>query len=264
MQRWQKASGGLLILFLGTLSATGCAKKSPTLPKHTITSAPVIIQTLEKRKKIIQDLKAFAHISLTTPEKKFSAKHALILLKPHYLRLETLSFFGYPMAYLFANGQQISFYNPGENRLFRGSSQVNNIFRLTGIALEIGKIVAILCGEIPSNFDKSHPELRFDPENTLYSLRLKPNEEIKLGALDLLPRQYKFTERAGEIEVSYQQYKKIHGLFFPFDIQIKFPHLATTIQIKYSEVEFNQAVPISRFELPRLEGVEVIDLDGKG
>jgi outer membrane lipoprotein-sorting protein len=267
MARWHKARGGILIFFLGIFAANGCVKKPPLPPKAIITSAPAIIQILEDRKKIIHDLKAIAHISLASPERKFSAKQAIVLRKPHYLRIETLSFFGYPILYLFADGTQISFYNPKENRLFKGSPRLDNIFRLTGIPLEISEIVAILCGDVPLKSNITRAELRFEPENTLYSLQLWPNEEIKLGAVDLLPRRYRLAERSGGkdktyIEVIYQKYKKINEIFFPFNIQIKLPQTDITVRIKYSEVKFNQAIPDTSFQLPRLEGVEVIDLDG--
>lgn len=267
MSRWQKASGSVFLFFFLIFLTNGCVRKPPPPPKITISSASAIIQALENRKKRIQDLKALAHISLASPDRKFSAKQAIILRKPHYLRVETLSFFGYPILYLFADGRQISFYDPKENKLFRGSSQLDNIFKLTGIALEISEIITILCGDVPLNSNITRPELRFEPENTLYSLRLRPYEVIKLGAVDLLPRQYQLAERPGEtyntsIEVSYQQYEKINDLLFPFNIQIKLPKMATTVTIKYSEVKFNQSVPTSSFELPRLEGVEMIDLGG--
>ncbi|OGW18462.1 MAG: hypothetical protein A3G93_11605 [Nitrospinae bacterium RIFCSPLOWO2_12_FULL_45_22] len=267
MARWRqlKASGGILILIfsLSIFSYNGCVKKPPLHPKAIITSAQVVIQALEERKRRIQDLKALARISLVSPERKFSAKQAITLRKPYYLRLETLSFFGYPMLYLFANDQQLSFYNPQENKLFRGSVQLDNIFKLTGLPLEISEIIAILCGDMPLNSNSSQAELRFEPETTLYSLRLGPDEEIKLGAMDLLPRQYRWADKSGKtyLEVIYQEYEKINGFFSPFTIRVKLPQRAISVEIKYSEVKLNQAVPITSFELPRLEGVEVIDLD---
>jgi outer membrane lipoprotein-sorting protein len=247
-------------------SLFACVKKipSPTIP--IISSPQIIVQSLADRNRQVQDLKGVVLVSFTYPQKKFSTKQAIILKKPYYLRLETLGFWGSSLLNIFSNGKQISLYNPQENTLYQGSLQLENIYRLIGIPLKMREIVGILCGEVPLSTDSSNLKLTFDAENNLYLLRTSAYEQIEIGASDLLPRRY-YRSRNGEpnhqvsLELSYQDYREKDNILFPSVIQVRFPQTGISIRLKYRGLELNQEVSSTLFQLPRLEGVKVIDLD---
>jgi hypothetical protein len=65
------------------------------------------------------------------------------------VRLETLDFFGNPVAVLVADGERFGFYDARSRTFYRGDATAENVSRFLPVAIPPGELVTILCGSAP-------------------------------------------------------------------------------------------------------------------
>jgi len=235
--------------------------------KEGITSGKILHQLRERREKV-RTIQGIVRITLWYPQRRFSLRQALNIQKPHYLRLETLNFWGSPLHYVICNGQQIWVYYPAGNTLLQGSVNKDHLYRLLGIPLKVSELVDILCGDVPL-VNNSHPfSLSLDQKKKLYLLRSTGDEELEIRPRDLLPLRYLRKAnlklaRDTQLEVDFNNYRIIDGIPFPFLIQIQFPEIELKIRIRFSSLALNRKLPLKNFQLPPLgdKDLEIIELD---
>ena len=252
---------GIFLLAVG-LCVSGCAT-IPVLPPQP---PPVedLLRQVEARLQVLQGLKGLAWVKVSSKGKSFQAQEVLFVQRPPFLRLETLGPLGTPQFYWVTDGRELSLYNPGENRYYRGPATASRLSSALPFVLELEEVVAFLLGGLPL-IDHETSSLRADREKGLWILDLVSAVRGERQSLWVHPQSFQIlraeSRRPGSSRcLIFSDFSRVQGLSFPKRIQLISLEPKGEISVEYEEVELNPGWKNEDFRLPVPRGVQVIPL----
>jgi len=253
---------GIFLLAVG-LYVSGCAT-IPVLPPQP-PPAEDLLKQVEARLQVLQGLKGLALVKVSSTGKNFQAQEVLFVQRPAFLRLETLGPLGTPQLYWVTDGRELSLYDPGENRYYRGPATASRLSSALPIVLEPEEVVAFLLGGLPL-IDHETSSLRADREKGLWILDLVSAVRGERQSLWVHPQSFQIlraeSRRSGSSRcLIFSDFSRVQGLSFPKRIQLTSLEPKGEISVEYEEVELNPGWKNEDFRLPVPRGAQVIPLE---
>jgi outer membrane lipoprotein-sorting protein len=250
---------GIFLLAVG-LYVSGCATL-PVLPPQP-PPAEDLLKQVDARLQVLRGLKGLALVKVLSTGKNFQAQEVLFAQRPAFLRLESLGPLGTPQLYLVTDGRELSLYDPGENRYYRGPATASHLSSALPVLLEPEEAVAFLLGGLPL-IDHETSSLRGDREKGLWILDLVSTARGERQSLWVHPQSFQIlraeSHRAGSSRcLTFSDFESVQGISFPKRIQLTSSGPKGQISVEYQEVELNPGWKKEDFQLPVPRGARVI------
>ena len=248
MRRKRASLIATIVLAGGLLS--GCAVQEPApvpapAPELRPAPDPVLASRLAERNQALQSLRSLARVSYRVSRERGGFNAAVLVRRPHRLRIEAFSVVGAALILTVDDGEVTGFL-PSEARYYRGRTSRENLFRATQLLLELDEMVALLMGLPPvdsgaewaadalalrrTRSDGSTDVLTFDPDGTA-------------------PVGWRRVGSDGQIQyvATFEDFSDTPFGRFPLKITLETPPLQRFYQIRYDQPELNVALPESHF-----------------
>ncbi len=237
------------VLCGGSLLA-GCTVQEPAsvpAPAPQFRPDPRLASRLAERNQSLQSLRSLARVSYGVSRERGAFDAAVLVRRPHRLRLEAFSVVGAALIVTVDDGEVTGFL-PSQARYYRGRTSRENLFRATQILLELDEMVALLMGLPPVD---SGVESEWDAEVRALR-RTRPD-----GGADVLtfdpegkaPTGWRRVGSNGEplYVATFEDFSDTPFGSFPLKITLETPPLQRFYQIRYDKPELNIALPESHF-----------------
>jgi outer membrane lipoprotein-sorting protein len=204
-------------------------------------------------------------VKVSSPGKNFQAQEVLFVKRPAFLRLETLGPLGTPQLYLVTDGRELSLYDPGENRYYRGPATARHLSSALPILLGPEEAAAFLLGGVP-RIDPETSSLRADREKGLWILDLRSAARGEWQSLWVHPQTFQILHaesyRDGSSRcLTFSDFETVQRISFPKKIQLTSSEPQGEISVEYEQVELNPGWEKEDFQLPVPRGARVIPLE---
>ena len=237
----------------------GCAVQEPApAPEPRPGPSPRLASRLAERNQALQSLRSLARVSYRGGGERGAFDAAVLVRRPHRLRLEAFSVVGAALIVTVDDGE-VTGYLPSKARYYRGRTSRDNLFRATQILLELDEMVALLMGLPPVDSDAE-----WDAE-ALALRRTRPD-----GSTDVLTFDADGTAPIGWQRIgpdgeplyvaTFADFSDTPFGRFPLKITLETPPLQRSYQIRYDNPELNIALPESHFVQKLPEGVVRVPL----
>ena len=251
--------GVFFLLLLASSLFSACA----TLPILPAVPPPAkdVLQQVISRRETLQGLKGLAQVGVSSPGKSFQGQQVLFARRPGFLRVESLSPMGTPLLYLVTDGKEICFYNPGENRYYRGDYRAGSLSFALPMELHPSEVVNFLLGGGPMA-DPDRISLRPDSSQRLWVLELhSPSREVT-ETLWVHPQSFHILRAdlrrpSLSYRVSFSDFRRVKEELFPHRMQLSSEDSRTRISVVFPDVELNPDWDAQDFSLPVPQGTTV-------
>jgi len=248
-----------MVLFLFALICCGCVQRAIVAPES------VTRQTLFAVSGAISEadtLSAVVQIDVTTAGGHYPVKAALIIKKPHYMRLEILPIIGPPDFFLTTNPEAMKIVLPARREYYQGKPTSQNLAKFLPLPFDIEDVVAI--------FANSYPPLGGEvayhgyPEDNFLRIAMKSrsgnSQIVWVGSDSRLIKLVRHDQSGQEFYTAkfddYQEGSPLAG-----KITVMMADGATSISIKYADYKIEKSPDLSVFDLPAPVGFKKIKLD---
>ena len=250
------------VLCAGGLLA-GCAVREPAPAPTPVPEAPPRLDSslasrLAERHQALQSLRSLARVSYRASRERGAFDAAVLVRRPHRLRLEAFSVVGAALIVTVDDGEVTGFL-PSQARYYRGRTSRENLFRATRVLLELDEMAALLMGLPPVD---SGAEWAAD---ALALRRTRPD-----GGADILtfdpegkaPTGWRRVGPDGKLQsvATFEDFSDTPFGRFPLKITLETPSLQRFYQIRYDMPELNVALPESHFVQKLPEGAVRVPL----
>ncbi len=254
------AAAGLVVALLASSCATprsvderqGSAIDVPLDDARIVALAGALVATARDRNSLVGS----AHLSLRSPDLRFSRPQRMALERPARMRVEVLALFGQVAAILTTDGRRFQVYEPGESRVQDGLVSAGLLWEVARVDLEPEEAVGVLLG-VPLQSGAELVGARQLEDGTLLLAYRPPLLESR-RIFEFQPPAYltRVRERDpdGSLvwEVAYTDYRELGERAFAHAVAIDFPRVDAAAEFQFEGVELNRVLPASAFELPAL------------
>ena len=249
-----------IFLLLLALLAGGCLQRAVIHPDYIPEKILASISGTVAEDDIIS---AVAQIDLVTIHGYQTARAAVIIKRPSYLRLEMLPIIGTPDFFLAASPEKLSIFIPSKGEFYSGLPTAANLNKFLPWQFNIEDIVLIFSGTYPSLKEEIISYRSYQEENFL-RIEMKAqsgcSQIIWVGENNRLLKLVRNDEQGKEIyQVRYDRYDSQNSI--AGEITVSMTDGITSISIKYSDLKIEKATDLSIFDLPIPANVKVIMLD---
>lgn len=211
---------------------------------------PRLAPLLAERSQALQSLRSLARISYRASGERGAFDAAVLVRRPHRLRLEAFSIVGTALILTVDDGEVTGFL-PSETQFYRAKTSRENLYRATQMLLELHEMVALMMGLPP-----------VDSNAAWDAGALALRRARKDGSTDILTFDADVTapirwQRLGPSGkpwyiATFEDFSDTPFGRFPLKITLETPPLQRTYQIRYDNPEINITLPESHFvqELP--------------
>ena len=225
----------------------GCAVREPAPPAPEPRPAPdpALASRLAERNQALQSLRSLARVSYRVSRERGAFDAAVLVRRPHRLRLEAFSVVGASLIVTVDDGEVTGFL-PSQARYYRGRTSRENLFRATQILLELDEMVALLMGLPPvdsgAKWDADAFALRRTrPDGSTDVLTFEPDGAAPVGWRRLGP------DGKPQYVATFEDFSDTPFGRFPLKITLETPPLQRFYQIRYDKPELNVTLPESHF-----------------
>jgi hypothetical protein len=207
-------------------------------------------------------LNGIAQIDLAAPGSYYTARAALILKKPSYLRLELLGPMGPPDFFLAATPQKMEIIIPAKAEFYQGAPTGSNLSRFLPWQFDIQDIVAIFaCSYPPLTGEVDY--LKHEEGNTL-KIEMKArggiSQYVWIGRDGRLEKLERFDENGRALyRAEFADYSA--GSSRAGRISVSTADSMTSVTVKFSDLKIEKARDLSIFDLPTPTGFKIITMD---
>jgi hypothetical protein len=186
--------------------------------------------------------------------------------QPDRVHVETLDFFGNPVAVLAAGDGRLALYDARAKVLYRGAATPANLARLVPLPLSPEELVTILCGSAPlvvaravdARPGRGFVALELADGARTQSLRVRAAAAIERSALRVAGAR-----AAGTYDLVFSEFEPIAGSPFPTRIALTAEEPRVSLQVAWGDVEVNAALEPELFHMETPRGARVVDLDAE-
>ncbi|MBI5549616.1 MAG: DUF4292 domain-containing protein [Deltaproteobacteria bacterium] len=260
----------LVLATLAVLLAAGCPRPLRFGPEGELTDPAYLLRRLDASSARTRSLKAEARVSVKSASQSGTVSEFIAALRPASLHLETLNFFGKPVAALATDGTRFGLYVEESATFYSGPATAANVGRLLPVALEPAEAVALLLGDVP-RLAEAEVRLELDREARAYRLTLTRSgvvQRLWVGTEDLRLLRTELRGMPG-LDVSFEDFQAFEGVVFPMSIRVKAVRAdgsaaGTEVELRYKEPEHNVALDPGLFVLEPPPGARIVLLDEAG
>src|SRR5215218_10329768 len=132
-----------------TLLCTGCPKRMDFGPQGEVTDPAALLALVREAEGKVATLQGESRLRVDSPDAKGTVTLFGAIARPGMLHLETLDFFGKPLAVLVSDGRRFGLYQAQENRYYRGPATPENLSRFLPVVIPGEELVALMLGQAP-------------------------------------------------------------------------------------------------------------------
>ncbi len=249
---WEQAAISLGMLLL----LTGCPKtelppiQSP-FPEISGLSTETVSKMIDRRAAAFHSLHGIGKVYIKNWEEQYKFSEAFVLEAPSKFRLETLGFLDQPVIFFTSDGGMLSLFSKKHNTFYRGVTSQENLFKLSGINLQVEDMLLVFSGNPPhlqhvnSEWGVALPE-----RNQFYLERISlQRNTLQRIVFDTQTRtisgieEYMLTNGELTLNVVFENYRaEAGGYAVPASIQIERPFDNVRVDITYNSLEVNRVV----------------------
>ena len=214
-------------------------------PPVTGWTADKLAAILVQRDQTFQSLRSLASVHYRGPEGNQGFREAVLIQRPDKARLETLTLLG-AILIVTVNADQIAGFHPREGLYLRGKSSKENLFRYTGIPLDLRDMTHLLIG-LPPVMNSSDWQLS---GSALYRELNGQGKEIVVFDLtrELPIRWYRLaSDGSPELSAAFENFSSTPAGLFPSKITLEAADQKRSLEIVYQEPEINVEIAPSLF-----------------
>lgn len=250
----EKIAGRVLLAVI-TAAMVGCSTATRQIPSPTeldLGQPPVTGWTADKlaailvqRDQTFQSLRSLASVHYRGPEGNQGFQEAVLVQRPDKVRLETLTLLG-AILIVTVNVDQIAGFHPREGLYLRGKSSKENLFRYTGIPLELHEMTRLLIG-LPPVMNSADWQIS---GSALYrELNGRGKEIVVFDLTREVPiRWYRLgPDGSSELSAAFENFSSTPAGLFPSKITLEAADQKRFLEIVYQEPEVNVEIAPSLF-----------------
>jgi outer membrane lipoprotein-sorting protein len=258
------------ILLFVTLGA--CATRPPSREPvgHTLPGASpeAVLASIGRRWQTIDELRALARTTLTSPQGRYHTRQTLLWRRPTSVRMDTLSPFGQPIMTLVADPTGASIYYPQEGRFLHGPATAPTFARVIGLPIDLEGVVPLLTGSLQLP-PARRAAIYAQPDAGMSLLRFLDTggrliQDVWVDLDQQLPRRairYN-THGSPAVDIAYGDFRPVGDqVLLPFELTIWVPHIETEVRLQFLTVDLNPGLPPTVFQLSPPAGVQVAPLE---
>lgn len=257
-----------------TLMCTGCPKRIDFGPRGEVTDPAALLELVRQAEGRVATLQGESKLRVDSPDARGTVTLWGAIARPGRLHLETLDFFGKPLAVLVSDGQRFGLYQAQENRYYQGPATPENLSRFLPVVIPGDELVSLMLGQAP-RIAAPPVSLRADAEAGGYVLTLEGELPRRDGTraratqvLTVHPQHHRVlrSEVRGveAYDLTFENFLQSGAVVFPRRAQLEARGAKTTLELRYTEVTLNGAPDLAMFELTPPEGVPVVEVDAQG
>jgi hypothetical protein len=244
---------------LVALAACGPPRAPP--PDLSLDPAELLAQVKDAQTKV-RSVRGEARVRVEGEALKGSVRELIAAGKPDRLRIDTLDFFGNPVAKLATSGGRFTLYDARERVVYRGAATPRNLSRLVPLPLPADALVTILCGSAP--LIDGRPTAA-EPGRGVVTLELDGGERkqrLEIGEHAAVER----SELAGRggYALRFESFRSHAGGRLPNGLVLRSEDPAVKLELYWTDVEVNADLEESLFRIEAPRGARVVDLDAGG
>ena len=222
----------------------GCAVQQ-TVPEPVPAPNPRLPVLIAERNDVFQSLRSLARISYRASGGRGAFDAAVLVRRPHRLRLEAFSLVGAALILTVDDGEVTGFL-PSKAQFFRARTSRQNLFRATQMLLELDELAALMMGlppvEANAAWDIGARALkRVRPDGSTDILTFDPD-----GAAPIRWQRLGPSGKPWYI-ATFEDFSDTPFGRFPLQITLETPPLQRSYRIRYDNPEINVTLPETYF-----------------
>lgn len=255
-----RALGLFLILLLAS-----CVKRIDFGPRGEIEDARTLLKLTDQEERRVLSLQGDAKLTVHSPQGSGTLSLYVAVQRPASLHLETLDFFGKPLAVLVSDGVHFGLYQAQENRYYEGPSSPQNVSRFLPVVIPPDELARLLLGGVPQVDDPS-PKLTLDRDEGVYRLTLEQGPTVQTVSVNPTTLRVTKSEVRGSqgYDVTLEDFGEYGAVNFPRKLDLDAPSAQADLVLRYTQVSLNGAVDPALFAASPPPGVPVVQVDALG
>ena len=221
-------------------------------------------RTLDARESEMTTFRAQARLKYTNDEGTKRYSQMVVVQGPDRVRIDFMTPFG-PTYTVASDGSELTAYDRGAKRLYRGDPSPNNVRRYTNVPVEIPVLASLMRG-LPPLMERTTAGRVFESSSGVaWSAPVKGGGRLTVnfsGPEALLPESVTVTDAVltGDLSATFENYEDVDGLMVPHLIRTQLPDGAE-IELKYSRIWRGIGLGQSAFHIDAPKGVDVVVMD---
>ena len=244
---------------LAALAACGPPRTPP--PALSLDPAELLAQ-VKAAQANVRSVRGEARVRVEGEAFKGAVRELVAAEKPDRLRVDTLDFFGNPVAQLATSGGRFTLYDARARVVYRGAATPANLARLVPLPLPADALVTILCGSAPLLDGRPASA---EPGRGVVLLELAGDgrtQRLEIGEHAAIERSER--SGAGGYALRFEHFRFRPGGRLPNDLVLRSDSPSVKLELHWTDVEVNAVVEASLFRIDAPRGVRVVDLDAGG
>ncbi len=243
------------------LALASCAPRKPP-PDLSLDPAELLAQVRAAAARV-SSVKGEARIRMVAPGMKGTVPAFVAAGRPDLLHVESLDFFGNPIAVLVTAGGRLSLYDAREKVLYRGEATPENLARLVPVPVDPAELVEVLCGSVPL---LAGAPVRAEPGRGFVELVLSDGartQTVRVGAGAAVLRSEVSGPGEGppgEHEVAFGSFVPLGEGRFPTEASLASPGHRVRVELAWTDPEPNAPLDPALFRLDPPRGARVEEL----
>jgi hypothetical protein len=256
------AATGLALAVAASLA--GCHPRRPP-PDLSLDPTALLAEVRAAQARVVS-VQGRARVGVDSPGGSGGVEQVLVAERPGRLRLETHDFFGNVVALLAVEAGRLALYDARAGIFQRGAATPANLARLVTVPVTPEALVTLLCGSAPL---LDGAAVAAEPGDGVVHLTLREGDlvqrlEIGPGAAVHASRVRRLTtagERPSGLDADFSDHRTRAGQRLPTDLSARAVEAGVALSLHWRELEVNQPVDPSLFQLSPPAGARVVDLD---
>lgn len=213
----------------------------------------------------VLSLQGDAKLTVRSPQGNGTLSLYVAVQRPASLHLETLDFFGKPLAVLVSDGVHFGLYQAQENRYYEGPASAQNVSRFLPVVIPPEQLARLLLGGVPV-FDDPEPGLTLDRGAGVYRVQLRRGAATQVLTVDPATLRVRTSAVRGAqgYDVSLEDFGDYGPVHFPRKLELDAPAEKSNLVLRYTQVTLNAPVDAALFTPSPPERVPVVQVDAEG
>jgi hypothetical protein len=249
-------------LAIAAALALACAPRRP--PADLSLDPGRLLEQVRATAASVRTVRGEARVGVKAPGASGTVPAFVAAERPDRLHVETLDFFGNPVAVLVAAGGRLGLYDARERVFYRGDASAENVARLVPLPIPPEELVDVLCGAPPllrgaavrADAGRGFVTLVLEDGARTQSLRVGPGALVRRSEI-----RGEGPGPPGTYDVRFGDPFPLDGRRFPMEATIVSPEKGVRLDLSWKDVEPNAALEAALFRLEPPRGARVVDLE---
>lgn len=240
-------------------AALACAPRRP--PPDLSLDPAALLEQVKRSQARVDSVRGEAAVRVEASGKSGTVPAFVAAKRPDLVHLETLDFFGNPVAVLVTAGGRMSFYDAREKVLYRGPATRENVARLVPLPMTPPELVEVLCGSaplLPGSAKRADPGRGFvtlviEEGELTQTLRVARGAQVERSEL-----RGPGGRPPGTYDVAFGRFSERGGMRFPGETSLT--ATGARVRLRWKEIDPNAVVDAALFRLDPPRGARVVDV----